>query len=135
MQQEQAMQTMRTLATEFYDPHILDVYFDLLSSGKVFENHDIDVCLGVSCLKTGMHLTQDLLNKQGAVILTAGTEITPSIIEKLKKYQKDWNYIFNVFVHQFLFLVTLWWLSKNLQFKISLVLSYFLFGARYFKRI
>jgi hypothetical protein len=71
----------------------------LLSSGKVFENHDIDVCVGVSCLETGMHLTQDLLNKQGAVILTAGTEITPSIIEKLQKYQKDWNYIFNVFVH------------------------------------
>jgi response regulator RpfG family c-di-GMP phosphodiesterase len=99
MQQEQAMQTMRTLANENYDPHILDVYFDLLSSGKVFENHDIDVCVGVSCLETGMHLTQDLLNKQGAIILTAGTEITPSIIEKLQKYQKDWNYIFNVFVH------------------------------------
>ncbi|TLX46364.1 hypothetical protein C1E24_13420 [Pseudoalteromonas phenolica] len=99
MQQDQAMLTMKTLATEFYDPHILDVYFELLSSGKVFENHDIDVCVGVSCLETGMHLTQDLLNKQGAVILTAGTEITPSIIEKLQKYQKDWNYIFNVFVH------------------------------------
>ena len=98
MQQEQAMQIMRPLAPEIYDPEILKAYFDLLSSGKVFENHDIDVCLGVNGLESGMQLTQDLLNKQGAVILTAGTEITPSIIEKLRKYEKDWNYIFNVFV-------------------------------------
>ena len=46
-----------------------------------------------------MHLSQDLLNKQGGVVLTQGTEITPAVIAKLKAYEKEWRYIFNIFVH------------------------------------
>lgn len=96
---EQAMRTMKTLGKSHYDPAIIDIYFELLSSKSIREEAGIDLCVGVDMLESGMHLSQDLLNKQGAIILTEGTEITPQLIGKLKAYQKDWNYIFNIFVH------------------------------------
>ncbi len=99
LSQTQAMQTMKTLGKAHYDPDVIDTYFELLQSKSIREEANIDLCVGVDMLEEGMHLTQDLLNKQGAVILTEGTEITEPLIEKLKCYQRDWNFIFNVFVH------------------------------------
>jgi hypothetical protein len=32
-------------------------------------------------------------------VLTEGTEITQALIDKLKAYEQEWRYMFNVFIH------------------------------------
>ncbi|MGB0860412.1 MAG: HD domain-containing phosphohydrolase, partial [Pseudoalteromonas spongiae] len=99
LSQQQAIDYLKQESKTYFDPEIVNAYIKLLSSDTLLEQHNIDLCLGVNMLEPGMHLSQDLLNKQGAVVLTQGTEITPTLIEKLKSYEKEWRYIFNVFVH------------------------------------
>ncbi len=99
LSQPQAIDFLKKESKTFFDPEIVDVYIKLLNSEISLEHHNIDLCVGVEMLEPGMHLSQDLLNKQGAVVLTQGTEITPTVIAKLKAYEKEWRYIFNIFVH------------------------------------
>ena len=99
LSKQQAIIKIKELSGTFFDPDVVDAYVRLLESDVSLEQTGFEVCVGVSMLEPGMHLKQDLLNKQGSVILTEGTEVTPTIIEKLKAYEKEWNYIFNVFVY------------------------------------
>ena len=99
LSQQQAIDKLISEKKAHFDPDVVDCYTELLSKGKLLDNHSIDVCIGVNMLEPGMHLSQDLLNKQGAVVLTEGTEITEPLIDKLKSYEKEWRYLFNVFVY------------------------------------
>lgn len=99
LSQQQAIDFLKKESKTYFDPEVVKAYVNLLNSEISLDQHNIDLCLGVNMLEPGMHLSQDLLNKQGAVVLTQGTEITPTLIEKLKSYEKEWRYIFNVFVH------------------------------------
>lgn len=97
--QTQAVNLIKAQAKTLFDPKVVEAYFTLLEDTDHLIEIHFDSCVGVNMLKVGMHLAQDLHNKQGGILLTEGTEITPSIIEKLKQYQKEWNYILNIFVH------------------------------------
>lgn len=97
--QAQAVNLIKAQAKTIFDPAVIEAYFSLLEDTDHLIEIHFDSCVGVNMLKVGMHLAQDLHNKQGAILLTEGTEITPAIIEKLKQYQKEWNYILNIFVH------------------------------------
>ena len=99
LSQSQAIDYLKKESKTFFDPEIVDAYVTLLNSEISLEQHNIDLCIRVDKLEPGMHLSQDLLNKQGGVVLTQGTEITPAVIAKLKAYEKEWRYIFNIFVH------------------------------------
>ena len=99
LSQSQAIDYLKKESKTFFDPEIVDAYVTLLNSEISLDQHNIDLCIRVDKLEPGMHLSQDLLNKQGGVVLTQGTEITPAVIAKLKAYEKEWRYIFNIFVH------------------------------------
>ncbi|WP_274763452.1 HD domain-containing phosphohydrolase [Pseudoalteromonas sp. G4] len=99
LSQQQAIEFLKKGRKTLFDPEVVDAYIQLLSSKVSLEQHNIDWCVGVNMLEPGMHLSQDLLNKQGAIVLTQGTEVTPAVIAKLKSYEKEWRYIFNIFVH------------------------------------
>lgn len=99
LSQPQAIEFLKKESKTFFDPEVVNAYIKLLNSEISLEQHNIDLCVGVNMLEPGMHLSQDLVNKQGAVVLTQGTEVTPAVIAKLKSYEKEWGYIFNIFVH------------------------------------
>ncbi|AWB65362.1 hypothetical protein C2869_02415 [Saccharobesus litoralis] len=82
-----------------YDPTALATYIELLDLLLDFDEYHTDTCLTVELLEEGMTLSRDLKSQQGAVLLTKDTELNLVTIGKLKQYQKDWDYFFNVFVH------------------------------------
>ncbi len=95
----QAQQKIKQLSNRKYSPDVVEHYFTILD--HIIDHHinSIDVCIGVELLEEGMLLSHDILNKQGSVMLTKGTEINHHLIQKLTQYQDDANYIFNIFVH------------------------------------
>ncbi len=95
----EAQQKIKQLANRKYNPRIVDGYFSVLDHIIDQNTDSIDVCIGVELLEEGMFLSHDILNKQGAVMLTKGTELSSHLIEKLSRYQDEANYIFNIFVH------------------------------------
>jgi response regulator RpfG family c-di-GMP phosphodiesterase len=99
LSQQQAIENLKAGKNRLFDPNIVDAYIKLLGNEALKEHHNVDVCLGVNTLEPGMHLSQDLHNKQGAIVLTEGTEITQALIDKLKAYEQEWRYMFNVFIH------------------------------------
>ncbi|NTS76153.1 response regulator [Catenovulum sp. SM1970] len=81
-----------------YDPEVFKAYFELLAMPKVQFSEQFEMCISVDLLQPGMVLSRDLTNKQDAIMLTKGTEMTDQIIGRLKQYEEDWKYVFNVVV-------------------------------------
>ncbi|WP_111978079.1 HD domain-containing phosphohydrolase [Algibacillus agarilyticus] len=99
MSKEQALVHLSSYAKLRYDPEVFNAYIDTLALITDTQEYHLDSCTAVAFLEPGMILSRDLLSKQGTVLLTKDSELTENTIDKLKKFERDWNYIFNIFVH------------------------------------
>lgn len=95
---EQAQQHMKE-DVGAYDKEMLPIYFKMLSQYKFEAHSELDICIGTNQLEPGMTLSRDIHGTGQSILLTKSTELTGKHIEKLKKYEKEWNTILNVFVH------------------------------------
>lgn len=95
----EAASLLKSEANKEYDPLVVQSYLRLLEKLPKLETLDADYCLTIEQLEPGMTLAHDVVNKAGGTMLTKGTQLTDSSIEKLKQYQKQMEYHLSIFVY------------------------------------
>jgi response regulator RpfG family c-di-GMP phosphodiesterase len=81
-----------------YDPSVVDAFSTLLT-----ENHKalfIEVPTRPAHLKAGMELTQDLLHKDGYVLLAKGYRLNPEVISQLVRMEEVEDISITVYIKQ-----------------------------------
>ncbi|SDH22658.1 Response regulator c-di-GMP phosphodiesterase, RpfG family, contains REC and HD-GYP domains [Vibrio xiamenensis] len=79
-----------------YDPDIVKVFTKVVESG--LDNLDIDACVSLDDVKSGMVLKQDLYLPNGKLMLTAGQTLTYQTISKLKEIEKETKLPIAIFI-------------------------------------
>ncbi len=82
-----------------YDPELLRDYFKMLSNHQFASQSELDICIGTHDLEPGMSLSRDLKGNGQTILLTKNTLLSEKQVEKLQRYEKDWDMVLNVFVH------------------------------------
>lgn len=74
-----------------YDPRVVDVFCEVIRQGDYSAPSADILRLFSGDLVEGMVLVQDLYNEEGILLLTAGYQLTRSVIDKIRKFEGDEN--------------------------------------------
>jgi response regulator RpfG family c-di-GMP phosphodiesterase len=74
----------------WYDGNAMDALFNVLTERTNF-NEEMEYSVGIEGVKVGDKLMEDLVLHNGSIMLKTGQEVTKTIIEKLQKYEENFN--------------------------------------------
>lgn len=84
-------------ADTWYDKIVVSALFSVMNERSDF-GEDIEYSVGIEGLKIGDTLLEDLVLTNGNIMLTAGQEITAPMIEKLRKYEDNYDTKITLFI-------------------------------------
>ncbi|SJL83984.1 Hydrogenase transcriptional regulatory protein hupR1 [Vibrio palustris] len=79
-----------------YDPKVVKTFIDVMSN--VQQTDGLERCVSVNEVQVGTIVKRDVYLSNGRLMLTAGQEINESLLEKLKKIEKDTQYPLAIFI-------------------------------------
>jgi len=94
---KEAQAWLMSRADVWYDKTIISVLFTVLTQHQQTDE-DMEFSVGIEGLKVGDKLMEDLVLTNGNIMLTAGQEISKSMIEKLKIYEENYNTKVTLFI-------------------------------------
>lgn len=81
----------------WYDGTVIDALFNILDERASFDE-DMQYSVGIDGIKVGDKLAEDLILRNGNVMLKAGQEINSTMIEKIQKYEENNNTKVTLFI-------------------------------------
>lgn len=94
----QAKDNISALSGNYFDPQLLNVFFNMLTTLPSLEEGSLEFPVDLLQLRAGWLLAQDLINTSGNVLLTKGSLIEQSHIDKLIELSKEQGEKFILFV-------------------------------------
>lgn len=82
-----------------YDGELLEAYLALLKKLPSMKVSELDYCLTTSQLEPGMSISEDIINKNGAVLLAKDAILSENIIKKLKQYEQANDFQLTIYVY------------------------------------
>lgn len=92
----QAKARINELSGVLFDEDIVKVFLNILSNKTSSEDGEVEYLVNVSELIVGAELNNDMINTQGSVLLTKGTIVEQSHIDKLAEIEEEHGYSFNI---------------------------------------
>jgi len=99
MSPEEAMAFLTDNTDYLYDEFLLKEYQNLLTELPNLKLNELDYCLATEQLEQGMSIAEDIVNKNGAVMLAKDAILTTGIIDKLKHYEEETGFKLSVYVY------------------------------------
>lgn len=99
MTPDDAFQFMQSETATLYDGNVVKMYKALMAKLPKMKDQDVDYCIAVDRLESGMTTAKNVANKTGGVLVTKDTELTPDLINKLKDYEKENNFHLSIYVY------------------------------------
>jgi response regulator RpfG family c-di-GMP phosphodiesterase len=99
MTPDDAFQLMQSETATLYDGNVVKMYKALMAKLPKMKDQDVDYCIAVDRLETGMTTAKNVTNKTGGVLVTKDTELTPDLINKLKDYEKENKFHLSIYVY------------------------------------
>jgi response regulator RpfG family c-di-GMP phosphodiesterase len=99
MTPDDAFQFMQSETATLYDGNVVKMYKALMAKLPKMKDQDVDYCIAVERLESGMTTAKNVANKTGGVLVTKDTELTPDLINKLKDYEKENNFHLSIYVY------------------------------------
>lgn len=99
MTPDDAFQFMQSETATLYDGNVVKMYKALMAKLPKMKDQDVDYCIAVERLESGMTTAKNITNKTGGVLVTKDTELTPDLINKLKDYEKENNFHLSIYVY------------------------------------
>lgn len=96
MKPASALLYIKQQAGQLYDPDIVKIFIHIVESG--LDDLDIDACVSLDEVKSGMVLKQDLFLPNGKLMLTAGQVLNMQTIRKLKEIEKETRLPIAIFI-------------------------------------
>ena len=96
---EEAIDFIKENTDYLYDEALLAKYQELLAKLPDMQINELDYFLSTDKLEKGMSVAENILNKNGAVLLAKDAILTDNIIEKLKQYEKANNFQLSIYVY------------------------------------
>ena len=96
---EEALAYLQENTEYLYDNVLVSKYADLLQKLPDLKVSELDYCLVTEQLEQGMSISENIVNKNGAVLLAKDAILTNNIIEKLKQYEKDNAFQLSIYVY------------------------------------
>jgi len=94
---KEAKSWLMSRADIWYDKSIITILFNVLDQHEK-SDEDMEFSVGIEGLKIGDKLMEDLVLTNGNIMLTAGQEISKTMIEKLKTYEENYNTKVTLFI-------------------------------------
>ena len=94
----EADKRLRELSGKLFDKKIVNLYLKLLEEKPKPSEGEIEYPTNVSQIQEGQILSKDIVNREGHILLTAGTTFEAQHIEKLLEIQNEHDEFFIVFV-------------------------------------
>ena len=88
---------MKERAGVWYDSKFLSEFIEMQRSNNR-EEDNMEYCVGLELLRNGDILAEDLVLHNGNTMLTAGQEVNPAMIEKLRVYEQTYNTKITLFI-------------------------------------
>lgn len=86
--------------TEYvYDLALLEQYQQLLKKLPDLQISELDYCVTTEQLEQGMSIAEDILNKNGGILLAKDAILTDNVISKLRQYEIDNQYRLSIYVY------------------------------------
>lgn len=84
-------------AGEWYDNVVISALFSVMKDRANYDE-EMEYSVGIEGLKVGDTLLEDLVLTNGNIMLTAGQEITATMIDKLKVYEENYDTKITLFI-------------------------------------
>jgi response regulator RpfG family c-di-GMP phosphodiesterase len=95
---EQAQTYLKAHAGEFYDTKLVREFIDFVKTLPDKEEQIAESVVMTTHARPGMTLSKDLVLPNGGLMLTAGTELTREIIDKLKSYEVEQDCFLTIYI-------------------------------------
>jgi len=86
-----ARQQLRQGCGAVYDPRVVDAFLTVQHERPQNETGDLEYCIGVEELQPGQVLSRDLVLSNGNTMLTSGSTLTTSSVERIREYARQRN--------------------------------------------
>lgn len=96
---EEAINSLKENVGYLYDGDLLESYQELLVKLPSMKLSELDYCLTTAQLEPGMSISEDIINKNGSVLLATDAILSENIIEKLKQYEKANDFQLTIYVY------------------------------------
>lgn len=99
MTHEEAVAYLKSNTDFLYENSLIEKYCLLINKLPTLKVNELDYCVSTEQLEQGMSIAENIMNKNGAVLLAKDAILTNNIIAKLKNYEIENDFQLSIYVY------------------------------------